>query len=137
MTDRGTVVWAPDPFKADGGNPRPRLGVSCERMLYLDNESIAVAFMAQSHHAGSVAVPSEAWIRGEPGQRSFVLPWTVATLKRRHPRPRPAGFNHPRIHCECHGGQDHLAGRLGASSDRMIDDTTLGLESGKATRCRV
>jgi hypothetical protein len=31
--------------------------------------------------AGSFAVPSEAWIRGEPGQQSFVLPWTVATLK--------------------------------------------------------
>jgi hypothetical protein len=26
-------------------------------------------------------VPSEAWIHGEPGQQSFVLPWTVATLK--------------------------------------------------------
>ena len=81
MADRGTVVWAPDPFKTDGGNPRPWLVVSGGRMPYPDEGSIAVAFTTQSHHAGSFAVPSEAWIRGEPGQQSFVLPWTVATLK--------------------------------------------------------
>jgi mRNA-degrading endonuclease toxin of MazEF toxin-antitoxin module len=81
MADHGTAVWAPDPFKTDAGNPRPWLVVSGERMPYPDEGSIAVAFTTQSHHAGSFAVPSEAWIRGEPGQRSFVLPWTVATLK--------------------------------------------------------
>ena len=81
MDDRGPVVWAPDPFKADDGNPRPWLVVSGERTPYPDKESIVVAFTTQSHHPGSFAVPSEAWIRGEPGQRSFVLPWTVATLK--------------------------------------------------------
>lgn len=26
-------------------------------------------------------MPSEAWVRGEPGQQSDVLPWTDATLK--------------------------------------------------------
>lgn len=81
MADRGTVVWAPDPFKTGGGNPRPWLVVSGERMPYPDEESIAVAFTTQSHHGGSVAVPSEAWVRGEPDQQSHVLPWTVATLK--------------------------------------------------------
>ena len=25
-------------------------------------------------------MPSEAWIEGEPGQQSYVLPWMVATL---------------------------------------------------------
>jgi len=28
-----------------------------------------------------MAVPSEAWVRGEPPQQSYVLPWTVAALK--------------------------------------------------------
>ena len=73
MADRGTVVWAPDPFNTDAGNSRPWLVVSSERMPYPDEESIAVAFSTQSHHAGSFAVPSDAWIRGEPGQQSFVL----------------------------------------------------------------
>ena len=41
-------------------------------MPYPDEESIAVAFTTQSHHAGSFAVPSEAWVRGEPGQQSYV-----------------------------------------------------------------
>jgi hypothetical protein len=50
-------------------------------MPYPDEESIAVAFTTQSHHPGSFAVPSEAWVRGEPGQQGYVLPWTVATLK--------------------------------------------------------
>jgi mRNA-degrading endonuclease toxin of MazEF toxin-antitoxin module len=81
MADRGTVVWAPDPFKTDGGNPRPWLVVSGERMPYPDEESIGVAFTTQSHHSGSFAVTSDAWVRGEPGQQSYVLPWTVATLK--------------------------------------------------------
>lgn len=81
MADRGTAVWAPDPFKTDTGNPRPWLVISGEQLPYPDEESIAVAFTTQSHHLGSFAVPSEAWIRGEPGQQSFVLPWTVVTLK--------------------------------------------------------
>jgi len=81
MPDRGTVVWAPDPFDTDGGNPRPWLVVSDERIPYSGQESIAIAFTTQSHHAGSITVPSEAWVRGEPNQQSYVLPWSVATLK--------------------------------------------------------
>jgi len=81
VVDRGTVVWAPDPFKTEGGNPRPWLVVSDERMPYPEKESIAVAFTTQSHHPGSIVVPTEAWRRGEPGQQSYVLPWTVVTLK--------------------------------------------------------
>lgn len=81
MTDRGTVVWAPDPFKTDSENPRPWLVVSGGELPYADQESIAVAFTTQTHHPESMAVPSEAWIRGEPNQQSQVLPWTVATLK--------------------------------------------------------
>lgn len=81
MAERGTVVWAPDPFKTNGGNPRPWLVVSDDRLPYPDEESIAVAFTTQSHHQGSLTVPSEAWVRGEPEQQSYVLPWTVATLK--------------------------------------------------------
>ena len=81
MPDRGTVVWAPDPFTTDTGNPRPWLIVSDETMPYPGREAIAVAFTTQSHHPGSIAVPSDAWLRGEPTQQSYVLPWTVATLK--------------------------------------------------------
>lgn len=81
MAERGTVVWAPDPIKTDGGNPRPWLVISSERLPYPEEESIAVAFTTQSHHPGSFAVPSDAWVYGEPGQQSHVLPWTVATLK--------------------------------------------------------
>lgn len=81
MGTRGTVVWAPDPFKTGSSNPRPWLVLSGHRMPYADEESIAVAFTSQSHHPGSVEVPSEAWTRGEPKTQSHVLPWTVATLK--------------------------------------------------------
>ncbi|MFB6074223.1 MAG: hypothetical protein ABEJ89_04355 [Haloarculaceae archaeon] len=48
---------------------------------YPDEESIAVAFTTQSHHPSSFAVPSDAWVRGEPDTQSHVLPWSVATLK--------------------------------------------------------
>jgi len=102
MADRGTVVWAPDPFKTDGGNPRPWLVVSGERMPDPDEESIAVAFTTQSHHAGSFAVPSEAWVRGEPGQQSVVLPWTVATLK----------------------DDPHVVGRQGSVTGKFTDSVT-------------
>lgn len=81
MAARGEVVWAPDPFKSGGGNPRPWLVVSADRLPYTDEESIAVAFTTQSRHPGSFAVPSEAWVQGEPDTQSHVLPWSVATLK--------------------------------------------------------
>jgi mRNA-degrading endonuclease toxin of MazEF toxin-antitoxin module len=102
MADRGAVVWAPDPFKTDAGNPRPWMVVSSERMPYPEEESIAVAFTTQSHHAGSFAVPSEAWVRGEPGQQSHVLPWTVATLK----------------------DDLHVVGRQGAVTDEFTEQVT-------------
>jgi hypothetical protein len=73
-----------------------------ERMPYPDEESIAVAFTTQSHHAGSFAVPSEAWVRGEPGQQSFVLPWTLATLK----------------------DDLHVVGRQGSVTDEFTDRVT-------------
>ncbi|WP_394326832.1 type II toxin-antitoxin system PemK/MazF family toxin [Natrialba sp. SSL1] len=66
MAERGDVVWAPDPFKSGTGNPRPWLVVSADRLPYPNKESIAVAFTTQSHHPGSFAVPSKAWVRGEP-----------------------------------------------------------------------
>jgi len=82
MVERGDVVWAPDPFKPTAGNPRPWLVIPSEQLPYPDEEAIAVAFTTQTHHRGSFAVPSEAWIHGEPGQQSYVLPWTVAMLKK-------------------------------------------------------
>jgi len=81
VSTRGDVVWAPDPFKSDAGNPRPWLILAADRLPYADEESIAVAFTTQSHHPESFAVPSDAWVRGEPGTESYVLPWSVATLK--------------------------------------------------------
>jgi len=81
MTERGTVVWAPDPFNVDSENPRPWLVVSGYSLPYPEEESIAVALTTQSHHAESVRVPSDAWLRGEPRDRSYVLPWSLATLK--------------------------------------------------------
>ena len=102
MADRGTVVWAPDMFKKDAGNPRPWLVVSGERIPYPDEESIAVAFTTQSHHPGSFTVPSDVWIRGEPSQQSFVLPWTVATLKENL----------------------HIVGRQGSVTDEFTDQVS-------------
>ena len=61
MISRGTVVWAPDPFNTDSDNPRPWLVVSGTTMPYPDEESIAVAFTTQNHHADSIRVPSDAW----------------------------------------------------------------------------
>lgn len=81
MAERCEVVWAPDPFKPEHGNPRPWLVVATDRLPYPQEESIAVAFTTQAHHPGSFAVPSDAWVRGEPRQQSHVLPWTLATLK--------------------------------------------------------
>jgi len=82
VPERGDVVWAPDPFKSGSGNPRPWLILAAAGLPYADEEAIAVAFTTQSHHPESFAVPSDAWVRGEPGTESYVLPWSVATLKR-------------------------------------------------------
>lgn len=105
MAGRGDVVWAPDPFKSGGGNPRPWLVVSTEQLPYPDEESIAVAFTTQSHHPGGFEVPSEAWTQGEPNTRSYVLPWTVATLKE----------------------ETHVVGMQGAVTDEFADRVTTSL----------
>ena len=81
MTKRGSVVWAPDPFNAQEANPRPWLVISGSRMPYSDDESIAVALTTQSHHPGRIEVDDQDWVRGAPKRGSYVLPWTVATLK--------------------------------------------------------
>lgn len=86
MVGRCNVVWAPDPFKSgdrgsDGSNPRPWLVLSADRLPYPDEEAIAVALTTQTHHPGSFPVPSDGWVRGEPPTTSYVLPWSVATLK--------------------------------------------------------
>lgn len=60
-------MWAPDPFNAEAANPRPWLVVSGQSLPYPDEESIRI--------------PSDAWVVGEPDDQSFVLPWSVATLK--------------------------------------------------------
>lgn len=80
MGRRGEVVWASDPFR-DGANPRPWLIVAAESLPYPASDCIAVALSRQSHHPGSISVSSDDWITGYPNTSSFVLPWTVATLK--------------------------------------------------------
>lgn len=102
MAERGDVVWAPDPFKTGSGNPRPWVVVSADQLPYPGEESIAVAFTTQSHHPGSFAVPSNAWVRGEPRQQSHVLPWTLATLK----------------------DDLHIVGRQGTVTDTFTDRVT-------------
>lgn len=81
MVSRQTVVWAPDPFNTDADNPRPWLVIANQDLPYPDEESIAVALTTQGHHVQSIRIPSEAWIRGEPRDQGYVLPWSVATLK--------------------------------------------------------
>lgn len=81
MVDRRTVVWAPDPFNADAANPRPWLVVSGPSLPYPDEESIAVALTTQGHHSDCIRIPRDAWVVGEPDDQSFVLPWSIATLK--------------------------------------------------------
>lgn len=102
MVDRGDVVWAPDPFKPQTGTPRPWLVIAVDRLPYPQDESIAVAFTTSSHHPGSFRVPSESWALGEPGQRSFVLPWTIATLK----------------------NDIHVVGQQGSVTEEFVDSVT-------------
>lgn len=86
MNKRGTVVWAPDPFKtnengSNQSNPQPWLLVATDRLPYPDEECIAVALTTQTHHPGSFPVSRDDWIRGKPRGTSYVLPWSLATLK--------------------------------------------------------
>lgn len=78
--DRNQVVWAPAPFKS-GDTARPWLIVASDRLPYPNEESIAVAFTTQSQHSGSLTVPSDAWVDGEPDRQSHALPWTISTIK--------------------------------------------------------
>jgi hypothetical protein len=56
-------------------------------------------------------VPNEAWVRGEPGQQSCVLPWTLATLK----------------------DDLHVVGRQGSVTDQVTAATTFYLDDSEAS----
>lgn len=60
MVARSDVVWAPDPFKDGGSNPRPWIVVAADTLPYPDAECIGVALSTQSHHPGSIRIPDRA-----------------------------------------------------------------------------
>ena len=81
MAERGTVVWAPDPFRG-GSNPRLWLVLAAECLPYPGEEYVCAALttsdLSSNHEVG------DDWVAGrDPTKTSYCSPWVIGTIKHR------------------------------------------------------
>ncbi|MEZ3116993.1 type II toxin-antitoxin system PemK/MazF family toxin [Halobaculum sp. MBLA0147] len=75
--ERGDVVWASDPLSEKG---RPVLVVGTPRFPGHGVQLITVLLSTKTYHEDSITLRDDDY-EGEPlGERSHVLPWSLATL---------------------------------------------------------
>ncbi|MGM0399515.1 MAG: type II toxin-antitoxin system PemK/MazF family toxin [Halobacteriota archaeon] len=73
--DRGTVVFATDPFKADAG--RPFLVISTETTPFHGEQYITFALTTRTWHDDGIRVSAEEWVSGGAPKPSSIMPWSV------------------------------------------------------------
>lgn len=83
---RGAVVWADDLFKENNNEgekeARPWVIIS-NRNHPFDDEWIAMSVTTKSRKQ-AVPITNDAWIQGSLDKMSFVSPWSVVTIQRKH-----------------------------------------------------
>jgi hypothetical protein len=75
--ERGDVIWASDPFSEKG---RPLLVLGAPQLPDHEVQLITVLISTKTYHEDSLTLRDNDY-EGDPlGERSHVLPWSVATL---------------------------------------------------------
>lgn len=87
--ERGDVVWADDPFKADPDAGRPFLVVSNDRHPFADEQVAVVALTTTPRDEAVLLVDDAVTIGGLP-EESYVAPWLTFTRDERHVERRLA-----------------------------------------------
>jgi PemK-like protein. len=75
--DRGDIIWATDPLSEKG---RPMLILGTPQFPNHGVQLITVLLSTKTYHEESLTIRDDEY-EGDPlGQRSHVLPWSLATL---------------------------------------------------------
>lgn len=109
--ERGDVVWDADPWN-DRDAPRPWLVVSGPEHPFHGEQYVALTLTTKTYHDGTVPIARDDWIEGGAPERSFVVPWGVAS-------PKDADLN-----------DDRYVGHLSASVVDEAADLLCSLVSG-------
>jgi mRNA-degrading endonuclease toxin of MazEF toxin-antitoxin module len=75
--ERGDIVWATDPLSDKG---RPLLVLGTPRLLNHGIQLITVLISTKTYHEDSLTLRDNDYDGDPLGERSHVLPWSLATL---------------------------------------------------------
>jgi len=75
--ERGDIVWATDPLSDKG---RPMLVVGTPRLPNHGVQLITVLLSTKTYHEESLTLRDDDYDGDPLGERSYVLPWSLATL---------------------------------------------------------
>jgi mRNA-degrading endonuclease toxin of MazEF toxin-antitoxin module len=74
---RGDIVWASDPLSEKG---RPMLVLGAPQLPNHGPQLITVLISTKTYHEQSITLRADDYVGDPLGERSHVLPWSVATL---------------------------------------------------------
>ena len=75
--ERGDIVWASDPLSEKG---RPMLILGAPRFPTHGVQLITVLISTKTYHEASLTLRDDDYAGDPLGERSHVLPWSIATL---------------------------------------------------------
>ncbi|WP_435181238.1 type II toxin-antitoxin system PemK/MazF family toxin [Halorussus sp. AFM4] len=75
--DRGDIVWATDPLSEKG---RPMLVLGTPRFPNHGVQLITCLISTKTYHEESITLRDDDYEGDSLGERSYVLPWSLATL---------------------------------------------------------
>jgi len=75
--DRGDIVWASDPLSEKG---RPMLVLGTPQLPNHGPQLITVLISTKTYHEQSITLRDSDYAGDPLGERSHVLPWSIATL---------------------------------------------------------
>ena len=75
--ERGDIVWVSDPLSEKG---RPMLVLGAPQFPAHGVQLITVLISTQTYHEESITLRDDDYKGAPLGERSYVLPWSIATL---------------------------------------------------------
>jgi len=75
--DRGDIVWASDPLSEKG---RPMLVLGAPQLPNHGTQLITLLISTKTYHEQSITLQDTDYAGDPLGERSHVLPWSIATL---------------------------------------------------------
>ncbi|WP_255171217.1 type II toxin-antitoxin system PemK/MazF family toxin [Natrononativus amylolyticus] len=77
--DRGTIVYAADPFK-DGDSGRPWVIISTPEMPFQGEQYIVLTLSTKTWYENRIPIETDDVIEGGLPDESSILPWAVQSL---------------------------------------------------------